>query len=316
MSDTEELRGNLVPCTLYSGHYHFGVGALANSLYRSGFRGRICVGYESPLPPWAASARRVDDKAVLEVDSGFTIEFIRWRSRGNLSLEKPRFLLHVLDEVAPDAAGVLHFDADLVVRASWAFFERWLEQGVALCLDACYPLVPTLHPWRREWRDLAAGEGSVHRNLEYYVNSGFVGVARQHREFARCWAALIDRYVSQNSRMPDRVKFNRREEAFTGDQDMLNAAMMATDIPLSIIGPDAMDFTPGGFLMSHALDEPKPWQRNFLLSAFSGRPPGAAEKAFWQHTDAPIRLFTPLQTILTKAALRAASAIGRFYARR
>jgi hypothetical protein len=68
--------------------------------------------------------------------------------------------------------------------------------------------------------------------------------------------------------------------------------------------------------MSHALDEPKPWQRNFLLSAFSGRPPGAAEKAFWQHTDAPIRLFTPLQTILTKAALRAASAIGRFYARR
>jgi hypothetical protein len=316
MSDIEEVRSKIVPCTLYSGHYHFGVGALANSLYRSGFRGRICVGYEPPLPPWADRMRQERNKAVLDVEPAFAIEFIRWPSRGNLSLEKARFLLHVLDEVATDATGVLHFDADVVVRASWGFFERWLEQGVALCLDACYPLVPALHPWRREWRELAATEGNTYRSLEYYANSGFVGVPRQHREFARCWAALIDRYVSQNSRMPNMVKFNSREHAFTGDQDMLNAAMMATDMPLSIIGPDAMDFTPGGFVMSHALDEPKPWQRNFLLSALSGRPPVAAEKAYWQHADFPIRLFTPLRTILTKAALQTASAIGRFYARR
>jgi hypothetical protein len=316
MSAIKEVRGNFVPCTLYSGHYHFGVGALANSLYRSGFRGRICVGYEPPLPPWAASARQVGEKAVLEVDSGFAIEFIRWPSRRNLSLEKARFLLHVLDEAASDALGVLHFDADVVVKASWSFFESWLEQGVALCLDACYPLVPTLHPWRREWRELAAAEGNVFRNLEYYVNSGFVGVPRQHREFARCWADLIDRYVSQTSRMPNQVKFNPRERAFTGDQDMLNAAMMATDVPLSIIGQDAMDFTPGGYLMSHALDEPKPWQRNFLLSALSGRPPVVAEKAYWQYADFPIRLFTPLRMALTKAGLRTASAMGRFYARR
>ena len=315
MSDIKEVRGNIVPCTLYSGHYHFGVGALANSLYRSGFRGRICVGYESPLPPWAAAARKVGSKAVLDVQPGFAIEFIPWPSRGNLSLEKARFLLHVLDEAATDAVGVLHFDADLVVKASWGFFERWLEQGVALCLDACYPLVPALHPWRREWRELAGAESDVHRNLEYYANSGFVGVARQHREFARCWAALIDRYVSRTSGMPNRVKFSPREEAFISDQDMLNAAMMATDMPLSIIGPDAMDFSPGGFVMSHAIDELKPWQRNFLLSALLGRPPVTAEKAYWQYTDFPIRLFTPLRTTLTKAALRTASAIGRFYAR-
>jgi hypothetical protein len=92
--------------------------------------------------------------------------------------------------------------------------------------------------------------------------------------------------------------------------------MMATDVPLSIIGQDAMDFTPGGFLMSHALDEPKPWQRKFLLSALSGRPPAIAEKAYWQYADFPIRLFTPLRTALARAALRTASAIGRFYARR
>src|SRR5215471_4869159 len=170
MSTVKEVRNNLVPCTLYSGHYHFGVGALANSLYHSGFRGRMCVGYELPLPPWAASIRHVGDKSVLEVEPGFAIEFIRWRSRGNFSLEKARFLLHVLDEVATNAVGVLHFDADLVVRASWRFFERWLEQGVALCLDACYPLVPALHPWRREWRELAAADCKIHRDLEYYAN--------------------------------------------------------------------------------------------------------------------------------------------------
>ena len=316
MSTVKEVRNNLVPCTLYSGHYHFGVGALANSLYRSGFRGGICVGYQSSLPPWASSARQMNDKVVLEVEPDFTIEFLRWPSRGNLSLEKARFLLHVLDEVATDATGVLHFDADLVVRASWEFFERWLEQGVALCLDACYPLVPALHPWRGEWRELVASEGKAYRDLEYYANSGFVGVPRQHREFARCWAALIDRYVAQNAEMPNRVKFNARERAFTGDQDMLNAAMMATDVPLSIVGQDAMDFIPGGFLMSHALDEPKPWQRNFLASALLGRPPARAEKAYWQYTDFPIRLFTPLRTLLTKTALRTASAVGRFYARR
>ena len=306
----------LVPCTLYSGHYHLGVGALANSLYRSGFRGKICVGYQPPLPPWAAGARSIGGKALLEVAPAFTIEFIPWRSQGNMSLEKPRFLLHVLDEAAPRALGVLHFDADIVVNASWDFFERWLDQGIALCLDAGYPLVPALHPWRRDWKTLAAAEGHVCRDLDYYANSGFVGIPRQYREFAICWAALIARYVSLNPQMCNRVKFNAREHAFTGDQDMLNAAMMATHAPLSIIGRDAMDFVPGGFLMSHAIDDLKPWQRNYVLSALGGRPPVAAEKAYWRYTDFPIRLFTPLRSAMTKSALTAASALGRFYARR
>jgi len=318
MSDSGAGRApsNLVPCTLYSGHYHLGVGALANSLYHSGFRGKICVGYEPPLPPWAATARQLDGKALLDVAPAFTIEFIPWPSRRNMSLEKARFLLHVLDEVAASATGVLHFDADIVVKSTWAFFERWLERGVALCLDACYPLVPALHPWRQDWRDLAAAEGHAYRDLEYYANSGFVGVSRRYREFAESWATLIDRYVSQNSQMPNRVKFSAREEAFTGDQDMLNAAMMATDAPLSIIGRDGMDFTPGGFLMSHAVDDMKPWERNYIFSALSGRPPLTADKTYWRFTEFPIRLFTPLRTATTKSALRTASAIGRFYARR
>lgn len=304
----------LVACTLFSGHYHFGAGALANSLYQRGFRGTIYMGFQRALPPWAGGGGDPDGQATLAAAPGLTIRFLPWASARNLSLEKPRFLLHVLDRLAPEAPGALFFDADVVVKASWTFFEEWVAQGVALCLDASYPIVPSTHPWRRAWRTLAATETAVHRDLEYYLNSGFVGLPRTGREVARCWAALIDRFLEQREIIDD-VKFDTRENAFVGDQDMLNAALMATSAPLSIIGRDGMDFAPGGFVMSHAIEEPKPWQRRFIASALSGRPPSPAEKNYWQYVESPIRLFPPAQVTATRASLRVASSIGRFYSR-
>jgi hypothetical protein len=303
-----------VACTLFTGHYHFGAGALANSLYQRGFRGTIYMGFQRPLPAWAQGASEADGMATLAAASGLIVKFLPWASTRNLSLEKPRFLLHVLDRVAPEAAGVLFFDADVVVKASWTFFEDWLARGVALCLDASYPIVPANHPWRHAWRNLAATESTIHRDLEYYVNSGFVGLPRPHREVARCWAALIDRFLERR-KIVDNVKFDTRENAFVGDQDMLNAALMATSAPLSIIGRDGMDFAPGGFVMSHAIEEPKPWQRHFIASAFSGRPPSPAEKNYWRYVESPIKLFPPGRVVATRASLRVASSIGRFYSR-
>jgi len=147
------------------------------------------------------------------------------------------------------------------------------------------------------------------------VNSGFVGVPRAHREIAQIWAEMIDDCLAQLSAAPDQVKFASREEPFVGDQDMLNAAMMATTAPLSIIGQEAMDFAPAGFIMSHAVDAEKPWQKRYILAALSGRPPGAADKAYWNFADKPIRLFGRGRIARTRAALRLASLIGRFYAR-
>ena len=48
---------NSVICTLYEGHYHFGVASLANSLYSNGFRGDIYIGLKGDLPFWAKMAK-------------------------------------------------------------------------------------------------------------------------------------------------------------------------------------------------------------------------------------------------------------------
>ena len=311
------MASTLAPCTLSSGHYHFGVGALANSLYRSGFRGTLHVGYEPPLPPWARTVRQDGERARLEVEPDFFIDFTPWPSRHVLSVEKANFLLHVLDEAAPEATAGLFFDADVVVTAGWRFFEGWLEEGVALCLDNCYPLVPSGHPWRRGWRDLAtaAGHGAT-RALDHYVNSSFVGVPRAHREVAACWAALIAQYLRQQPGTIDKVTFGPRETAFTGDQDMLNAALMATAAPLSIVGPEGLGFNGSGFMVMSAMVDPvKPWQKNFLASALRGSPPGMPDKLYWRYADGPIPLFGRGRLAAARAALRAASAIGRFYSR-
>jgi len=314
---TDKSYSGLVPCTLYSGHYHYGVGALANSLYRNGFRGTMCVGYIPPLPPWAAGAQRDGDHIILEVNADFHLRFIAWPTEQNLTFEKARFLLHILDEVEPEAEGALFFDADIAVHGNWQFFEEWLRQGVALCLDLCYPLVPARHPWRAGWRALAMEAGyDSSRNLEYYVNGGFVGVPRAQRELLECWVALIDTFLHQQSSPVRAMKLAERENAFgSDDQDMLNAAVMATSVPLSIIGQEGMDFAPAGYTMSHAVSGVKPWRMNFIAQALAAHPPAMADKTFWHYADYPIPLFSPLRITLTRLAIKMASAIGRFYGR-
>ena len=306
----------MVPCTLYSGAYHYGVGGLANSLYRQGFRGMMCIGYAPPLPPWAEGARRDGNDMIFQVSHDFLLRFIPWPSSNNLSLEKAHFLLHVLDEVAPQADGVLFFDADITVHGSWMFFEEWLHQGVALCLDGCYPLVPSRHPWRKGWQALAleAGYDRI-RDLEYYANSGFVGVPRAERETIHCWAVLIETFLRSQSMVDNSVKFASREQAFVGDQDMLNAALMATNGPLSFIGPEGMDFSPAGYTMSHSIEGAKPWRKNFLVQAVSGHPPSKADKSFWRYADYPIRLFGSIRIAAERSTMKMASVIGRFYRR-
>ena len=47
-------------------------------------------------------------------------------------------------------------------------------------------------------------------------------------------------------------------------------------VEILAVGPEGMDFLPGGHLLSHAAGGGKPWRGGFLRAALRGRPPGTA----------------------------------------
>ena len=61
------------------------------------------------------------------------------------------------------------------------------------------------------------------------------------------------------------------------DQALLNVTVMTTDVPL---GPDGMDFNGGGYVMSRAVNSPKPWARDYVKSSLDGKPPSLSDKGF------------------------------------
>jgi hypothetical protein len=76
-----------------------------------------------------------------------------------------------------------------------------------------------------------------------------------------------------------------------------------------------MDFTYGGFTMSHAVGAPKPWRKPFVLSGLHGNPPSLADKAYWSNVQSPIQLYTNKEIRIKTIAIRITSFIGRFYKR-
>jgi hypothetical protein len=47
-------------------------------------------------------------------------------------------------------------------------------------------------------------------------------------------------------------------------------------------------------VMSHAVNSPKPWERDYIKFALGGKPPSLSDKGFWENCEHPIRLFPEL----------------------
>ena len=320
---------NTTVCTLFEGHYHYGVAGLTNSLYKQGFRGVIYAGYRGELPTWAAKANKQTvgkwtNASVLDIADGLQLIFLPLSTDYHLTNYKPDFMLELLEGPAKQTGAIFYFDPDIFVVKQWQYFEDWVTCGVALCEDVNSPL-PENHPRRVGWRRYF-GERSLNLNSKgtEYANGGYIGLEQDHKQFLSLWSSF-NKLMSETTgslkvtRIPGGASFSSKGFANCfdiADQDALNAAIEATDLPVSIIGQEAMAFKPRAALMPHALGPRKPWNLNYLKDALLGKPPRLVDKVFWQYADGPIRAFSPILTKRKRSGIKFASLIGRIYRRR
>ena len=218
-----------------------------------------------------------------------------------------------LERSPPNHEAVFYFDPDIVVKAPWEVIARWARGGVALVEDI-NGYMPAHHPYRLAWTDFLKAHGMhVVRELDHYYNAGFIGVPHEAEGLLDRWAEINELALAQSQ---GKLKNDKPHALFhSADQDALNLALMTTYAPVNGAGPEAMDFTPGGHLLSHAVGGSKPWRAGFLRDSLRGRPPSRAARAFYDHVTAPVRIFSSAELWRRRFSLQCAAALGRVYRR-
>lgn len=299
-------------CTLFEGHYHYGVGALVNSLYRYGFRGVVWAGYRGNLPPWASLTETRNGFQDYRVAKDFILRFVPLTADHHFTNFKPDFMLRVLCDYCPEADAIFYFDPDIVIKCRWSFFEEWITYGIALCEDICSP-VPDSHPLRMAWRRYYKEHGFVDTSHDdIYVNAGFIGMTRECMSFLMKWKNIQELMAPtfgglSNANISDPTFIFKKT-----DQDALNISKMFSEYPLSLMGQEAMDIKFGGFTMSHAIGAPKPWKKHMIVKALRRLPPSLPDKEYWKNVRNPVTLYSKLSYLIRKADLKIAAALSRF----
>lgn len=307
-------------CTLYEGHYHHGLAALSNSLYNNGFRGSVYVGYRGDLPLWAKEAK--DNPIInwkgaktISMAAGLDLNFLPLTTKYHLTNYKPDFMTQLWEGPAISTENMFYFDPDIVIKCNFSFYERWVQQGVALVHEITANDMCATNPIRGFWKAIIEeNDEKVNHQITSYINAGFFGLKKENIHFLKMFLKFQhlaeDRY-KVNLHTFDMT--NRTDPFFANDQDVMNIAAMCTSVPLSEIGPEGMDFIHGGFTMSHAIGGPKPWKKNFIRAALKGNPPTLAEKAYWDNVGFPIPTFSHNIKKYKNLSIKIASILGRFY---
>jgi hypothetical protein len=308
---------NITLCTLFEKNYHYGVAALANSLIAAGYQGELWVGYRGALPGWIVDAPAFDRASGrLKVAPQLTLCMLELDTPLHFTYYKPTFIREMLEKHAPQADICAYIDPDIVVKCDWPSLAGWFtEDGISLAEDVnwCFP---ARHPKRLLWARFFAPHGATpRRGLDRYYNAGFIAVSRAHFEFLDLWRRLCDLVVDYNKGAKQLKAGGSAELFHSTDQDALNFALTVCEAPLNTAGPEAMDFAPGGYYLSHAIGSVKPWHGGFIRQALSGRPPSAASKWYWRYANAPIRVYSDRELRKSTLALKIAAAIGRLYKR-
>ena len=299
---------NLAIFTLYEGDYHVGVAALVNSAFNCGFKGKIFILYKDKLPPWSLSNQWRDSFG----KTGINVCFEKCITPRHFGYHKP-FAARAIFDANPDLDGLIYADPDIVFLAPYKFFEQWIDGGVALCLDSNFRWLHKNHPWRRDWRALAKRAGlPIQWDSPEYSNSGFFGLKKEAAQFLYHWMTVILQFEKEGG---DTSGFDmqNRYRSIVSDQDALAASLYAILDEPAYLGQEGMGFNGHYFILSHAIENPKPWRQFFTKLALKGRKPSISAKLWLKHAQFPIPAMSRTKYLLTKIDLNLASFISRFW---
>lgn len=316
-------------CTLFEGHYHFGVATMTNSLYNQGFRGDVYIGYRGKLPSWVLKGEKEclgkwKDAITLSPVQGLKLFFLTLDTTYSLTNYKPNFMMELWKDPAKDVEALFYFDPDIVINESWSCFEEWVNCGIALCEDVNSPIQES-HPLRIGWRNYFKKYNfDLQFKNQIYVNGGFVGLLKKDISFLTLWIQLQESMAEaigglENSIFSDQTYHSTilKKEGFQifdkSDQDALNATIEAYAGTISYMGKEGMGFTEGKAIMFHALGGPKPWKTNHLLRSMNGRVPRPCDESYWQNSTYPILAYSKLKKRTKIISIKISKLFGRFY---
>jgi hypothetical protein len=294
---------------LAEGTYFHGAATLCNSLVRQGFTGLVLLGYRGDPPQWARDLPTQED-GTQRLAPGASIRLIELEPGWHMANLKAWFMRRAADEY-PDFEALYYFDVDIVVTCAWDNYVRWAHSGVVLVLDMAETYMPANHVFRREWAALAQRAGYAVRPMTGYFNSGCVGLDAARIEILDAWCRLMNDRASEGADMTKLVATGGKPEFSRMDQDILNAAVMATSVDVAVLGKEAMGSFPSMAIMAHAMVFKKPWQRNYVIDALKGFPPDGPDLAFWTYAQYPIASFSPASWRLKQVALTFAKWFGK-----